>query len=170
MKRISLSLFILLWLAACSTAQPAPTSTPVMPTNQPQTPTPKPTATAEDPAPYTVTVDDTGCTADIPETLPLGKHSFLIKNSTENDFALWVFMIPEDTTFQEFVDKSVNLLGRRLRWDEMHTPALVALRSDDASGGKFYTFSFYEEGDYGTSLGLDEKLFSFCTPFSITSE
>lgn len=171
MKSIGLSLLILLVVSACSTAQPVQNSV-----NQANA-EPLQTETLEEPAPYTVTVDDTGCTSDIPETLTLGQHSFLIKNTTDAEYSLVIFMIPEDKTFQDLIDEQAeqgeDYLG--VRENEVRTPAKVAQRQDDALGGKFYTFSFYETGDYGSGLeelngNIMDFVWSFCSPFSVVAE
>ena len=171
MKRIGLFLLILCCVTACSTAQPAPISTEAPSTDLPPTPTPAPTKTLEAPLAFSLNFNENGCTSDIPRTLPAGKHSFLIKNNTDTDFALWVVLLPEDTTFQDLLDKQGEPGKFFPGAYDYRPPTKLAQRWDDSLGGKFYTFSFSEEGEYVAALGgLNDDSLWFCAPFDIAVE
>lgn len=172
MKRISLFLIIVLCISACTTAQPAQTSAKQSPTEPPPTQTPAPTEIPdEEPPIFTITFDGSGCTSDVSEALPLGKYSFLIQNNTDIDFALWVFLLPDDTTFQTLLDKQGEPGTFFAAPYDYHPPTKIAQRWDDELGGKFYTFSFTEEGEYVAALGgLNLDSLWFCTPINIAAE
>lgn len=177
MKRISLFLILVLCVSACTTAQPAQTSAAQSPTEQPPTeppPTQTPAPTEipdEEPPMFTITFDGSGCTADAPETLALGKYSFLVKNSTDSDLVLWVFLLPADTTFQDLLDKQGEP-GRFFPASyDYRPPTKIAQRWDDTLGGNFYTYSFIEAGEYVAALGgLNNDSLWFCPPINIAAE
>jgi hypothetical protein len=54
---------------------------------------------------------------------------------------------------------------------DLRTPTNLAQRKDDSSGRNFYTYSFFEEGEYVTTLNsMDTNALWFCLPFQIAME
>lgn len=170
MKRIGLSLLIFL-LSACAAAQPVLTPTSPPPTDPPPTSTPVPTETPEEQPSFLVTFNGTGCISEVPETLPPEKYSFLVANSTDTELALWVTLLPDDITFQDLLDKQSEPGEYFSAPYDLRTPVKLAARWDDSLGGKYYKFSFYEEGEYAIALGgLNLDALWFCAPFHIVTE
>jgi hypothetical protein len=187
MKRIGLSLIILLLLSACAAAQPAPTSMATPIAELPPTTIPESSAAHEAPAPYLITFTGEGCVSEVPETLPLGKHSFLFVNETESRLALWIAGLPEDVSYKDLLDKQPgpgeyfstdDLMDRQSEFGwyflapyDLRLPAKLVDRSNDPSEGRFYTFLFYEEGEYSHALGgLNLDALWFCAPFHIIGD
>lgn len=171
MKRIGLFLLILLCVSACTAAQPEPTPTPPPPTAPPATPTPEPTETPEEPSPFWVTFDGAGCVSEAPETLPADKHSFLVVNSTDTELSLWITLLIGDVTYQDLLDQQSEPGEFFPAPYDVRTPVKLADKWDDSLGGKFYKFSFYEEGDYVIALGgLNMDALWFCAPLHIGAE
>jgi hypothetical protein len=187
MKRIGLSLIILLLLSACAAAQPAPTSTPLPPTKLSPTSIPESSVISESTEPFLITFNGEGCVSEVPEALPLGKHSFLFVNDTDSRLALWIAGFPEDVNYKDLLDKQPrpgeyfaadDLLDRQSEFGwyflapyDFRLPAKLVDRSNDPSEGRFYTFLFYEEGEYSHALaGVNLDALWFCAPFHIIGD
>lgn len=177
-----------LCLSACVTAQSTPMSTPLSPTELPPTPEPitEFTTDPEVPPPFLITFDGNECNSEVPETLPLGKLSFLFVNNTDTKFALWIALLPEGVTYQDLLDKQPesgayfsadDLLDKQselgkyfLAPYDLRQPVKLVDRWDDSLGGRFYTFLFYEEGEYSHALGgLYLDALWFCAPFHVVA-
>ena len=188
MKKIGLSMLVVLCLSACATTQSTQTSKPLPSTElSPTSERIAGFATDTESPPFLITFNGKGCTSDVPETLPLGKHSFLFVNNTDTKLALWIALLPEDITYQNLVDKqpepgayfaSDDLIDKQheLGWYflapyDLRQPAKLADRWSDSLGGKFYTFLFYEEGEYSHALGeLNMDALWFCAPFHVIAD
>ena len=181
-------MLVVLCLSACATAQSAQTPIP-LPSTELSTSSEPIAEFATDPEspPFLITFDGNGCTSEVPETLPLGKHSFLFVNNTDAKLALWIALLPEDITYQDLLDKQPepgayfatdDLIDKQheLGWYflapyDLRQPAKLADRWNNSLGGKFYTFLFYEEGEYSHALGeLYMDALWFCAPFHVIAD
>jgi hypothetical protein len=171
MNRIGLYLITLLFLAGCAAEQSFQISTTLPPAEPLPTHTPETAENSESPPLYTINFDDSECTSNVPEILPKGKYSFLITNNSDTEVAMLIAQLSEGTTFQDLLDNRSE--PREFYAEPYHarTPIKLAQRTDDTLGGKFYIFSFYEEGEYETVLmGLNLDGLWSCAPFNIVAE
>ncbi len=112
MKTMVFLLVALLLVTACATTQPAPTSTPLPPTEPPPTPLPEPTnlpppeptETPLSPPLFEVFFDGTDCTVEGPTELPPGDYAFTFIDESEWKGELWLINLDEDKTFQDNLD------------------------------------------------------------------
>ena len=113
MQRTIFPLLVLMLVAACATTQPAPTSTPVPPTELPPTPLLEPTNTPRPLKPtktplssplFEVLFDGTDCTVDGPTELPPGDYVFTFIDESDWKGEVYLINIDEDKTFQDNLD------------------------------------------------------------------
>ena len=92
-------------------------------------------------------------------------------NKTDSKLALWIALLPEDVTYQDLLDKQSTLGEYYSAPYELRMPAKLVDRWGDSSSGKFYTFLFYEEGEYSRALGgLNMDALWFCAPFRVVAD
>lgn len=100
--RYILILIVLVLVAACSTIEPAPTSTQLPPTEPlPPTQTPE-----DDIIKYgVVTFDGSKCTVSGPDEVPTGKYNFVLNDLTgEKRARIMVARLEEGKTFQDLAN------------------------------------------------------------------
>ena len=111
MKGFLFTLVALLFVSACTTTQPAPTSTPLPPTEPPTTPLPETTNTSipptQIPQPIEVTYDGFGCTVTGPTEVPAGLlTTFFIDQSDMNtNVNLWLVNLDDGKTTQDMINQ-----------------------------------------------------------------
>ena len=130
-------------IAACTTTQPEPTSTPLPPTDTSIPPT-------QVPQPIEVTFDGKGCTVTGPTELPMGEHQFVLRDLTEKNADLNLQYFIDGSTIQDYFD----LQSEPGAWIEYfyNTLTLHAIKRgaewNESIDGKVYTYLLNEEGEH----------------------
>ena len=143
MRKLLFLLMAVFLVAACTTAQPEPTSTPLPPTDTSIPPT-------QVPQPIEVTFDGKGCTVTGPTELPMGEHQFILRDLTEKNEDLFVIYFIDGKTSQDFLD----LQSEPGEWVEYYknTWIMDAIKRgtewNESIEGKIYTYLLNEEGDH----------------------
>jgi hypothetical protein len=138
MKNMVLLLVALLLVAACATAQPAPTSTLLPPTEPPPTPLPEPTNTSipptEIPPVFEVMFDGKDCTGTGPTELPAGEHTFIFIDRSDWKGELWLLNNNDGKTFQDHLDlqSAPGVWFPKPSWS--HHDSRVSIESEELDG------------------------------------
>jgi hypothetical protein len=126
------------------------------------TPTPLPEQ------PFVVTMDGKTCTYTGPIELPTGEYEFVVKNSTDLSWEIFIVRLINDHTYQELLGKQSEP-GGPIDIDETWTEeAMKNLTGWDEEDNYIYRFSFSKEGEYSTVVA-DPELVSIwiCGPINI---
>jgi hypothetical protein len=151
-------------IAACTTAQPAPTSTPLPPTDTSIPPT-------QVSQPIEVTFDGKRCIVTGPTELPVGEHQFVFRDLVENNADsfhadLYVQNYSDGKTLQDYLDYqgepgkyfkdppwAIRVVKRGIEWNE-------------SIEGKIYTFLLNEAGEHVIVMLENSPLGVWiCAPF-----
>ena len=129
---------ILITLLLVGYGAPAATPTPIPQTATPTPPSgPLPGFVAEG---IEVTFDGIECTVSGPTELPIGEHSFVLKDLSGQNQVLYVSYLLDGKTFQDFLDEQPNepdVYLPKPSW-VIHTPQLG--EPIKANGGKAWTY------------------------------
>ncbi len=148
---MKLKLFLLIafsLIAACTTTQPEPTSTPLPPTDTSIPPT-------QVPQPIEVTFTGEECTVTGPTELPMGEHQFILRDLTEKNADLFVQYFIDGKTVQDYLD----LQSEPGEWVEYtnNTLTIMAIMRgaewNESIDGKVYTYLLNEEGEHVILVG-----------------
>ena len=116
------------------------TATPV-----PSTATPTSTPT---PQPNEVTFDGYECNHSAPAVILGGKHTFILKNLSDGEMALWSYMISPGHTYQELLDLQIKPGVPQHQPDWLLPNVVKTGYQVKPNGDKIYTFAYTIVGEY----------------------
>ena len=154
-----LVLIVIFLISACSTADvsqvPTPTLVPLPPTPQPNV----------------VTFDGYECNLTAPAVLPIGKHSILLKNLSDEKMGLSTFLISPGHTYQELLDLQSEPGVAHPIPDWLLDNALKTGYQVEPNGDRIYTFVYTIAGEYMIDIGwsMPDSLW-LCGTFQVIEE
>jgi hypothetical protein len=147
-----LVLTVIFLISACSTAD----------VSQVPTPTPQPNE---------VTFDGYECNLSAPAVLSIGKHSFLLKNLSDGEMALWAYSISPGHTYQELLDAQSEPGEIVHRPDWLLENVQKTGYQVEPNGDKIYTFAFPIAGEYLILIAWEiPASLWFCGTFQVIEE
>ena len=150
---------VIFLISACSTADvsqvPTPTLVPLPPTPQPNV----------------VTFDGYECNLSAPAVLPIGKHSFLFKNFSNEEMGLWTNLISPGHTYQELLDLQREPGVPQHQPDWLLSNVQKTGYQVEPNGDKIYTFAYNIAGEYLILIAWEMPAsLWFCGAFQVIEE
>jgi hypothetical protein len=152
MHKILIIAVLFILVAACSSLQPEPTTTPIPPT---------PTQQTEVVEYGVVTFDGSECTHSGPSEVPVGEYTFVFKNESDLGLGFYLNQILEGKTFQDLQDWQLE------PGVYLPPPSWIAHPSSYYSSTEGTTVHILDKaGLYATLIGNNTSLW-FCGPFEV---
>jgi hypothetical protein len=124
-----------------------------------------------------VTFDGSSCTYEGPSELTAGEHQFAVKNLSDGNLSLIIFLIEEGYTYQDVVNKveedehkSPNTGQNWADWWSDKYSRFVTYEIDQTTGDELYTWEMRKEGDYALTVynNAEETIWP-CAPFKVVA-
>lgn len=149
------AILIMLVLVGCGAPAAAPTPIPA-------------TATLPLIPEIEVTFDGNECTVSGPTELPMGNHSVVLKDLSEQKASLYVSRLVDGKTFQDLLDEQgePGKYIQEISW--LITAREPGVAWDRADGGEIHTYDLTNEGEHVLYIGtITPYSIWFCAPFQV---